>query len=245
MSQANVLFVTATDTDVGKTFVACAVARALGARGRDVGVMKPVASGCECGDSGALVSGDTKALVKASGATDPPELVTPVAFAAPLAPTAAARAEGASFERGRIFEAFEKLRARHEFLIVEGIGGLMVPLEERWTVRDMAKELGAPVVIVSRDALGTINHTALTVECARAVGLDLCGIILNRLPDASADVSCETNAREIEELTGVRIIARLGPVEDSGAGRAEAARAFSDEALGILFGTDPIGEVCA
>jgi dethiobiotin synthetase len=240
VSKANVLFITATDTDVGKTFVACAVARALRARGRDVGVMKPVASGCE-----ADVSDDTRALIEASGVTDGPELVTPVTFKAPLAPTAAARAEGASFERGRIFEAFEKLRARHEFLIVEGIGGLMVPLEGRWTVRDLARELGGPVAIVSRDGLGTINHTALTVECARAAGLDLRGIILNRLPEAASEMSSETNAREIEDLTGVRIIAQLGPVENSETGRDEAAQAFGDDTLGCLFGIDPIGETNA
>jgi dethiobiotin synthetase len=236
VSGASVLFVTATDTEAGKTFVSCAIARALRGRGRDVGVMKPVASGCEGRAAGAHVSEDAALLAEASGSADAPALVTPVAFAAPLAPTAAARAEGASFERGRIFEAFEELRARHEFLIIEGIGGLLVPLEGTWTVRDLARELGGPVAVVSRDALGTINHTALTVEAARAGGLEVRGIVLNRLPGAPTDLSCETNAREIEELTGVAVIARLGPAADLD----EAARAFDDEALGGLFGTGPI-----
>ena len=241
MSEANVLFVTATDTEAGKTFVSCAIAKALRVRGRDVGVMKPVASGCDGGAGHGQVSEDAVLLARASGAADRGELVTPVAFAAPLAPTAAARAEGASFERGRIFEAFAELRARHEFLIVEGIGGLLVPLEGTWTVRDLAREMGAPVAVVSRDALGTINHTALTVEAARAGGLEVRGIVLNRLPGGAPDLSCGTNAREIEELTGVRVVARLGPAADFD----EAARAFDDEALGRLFCTGPITEAGA
>ena len=241
MSGANVLFVTATDTGAGKTFVACAVARALKARGRDVGVMKPVASGCGRDALGALVSDDARALVWASGAEDPLELVTPVAFASPLAPTAAARESGETFERGRIFEAFGSLRARHEFLIVEGIGGLLVPLEGRWTVRDLARELGVPVVVVARDALGTISQTALTVEAARSAGLDLRGVVLNQPRDTPPDISRETNAREIEDLTGVRVVARLGAGADAG----EAERAFSDEALGALFGTDAFGKADA
>ncbi|MHC5053729.1 MAG: dethiobiotin synthase [Planctomycetota bacterium] len=242
MSGAKVLFVTATDTEAGKTFVSCAVARALRGRGRDVGVMKPVASGCEPDVSGALVSDDARELVGASGADDAFDLVTPVAFGPPLAPTAAARASGARFERGRIFDAFETLRSRHEFLIVEGIGGLLVPLEGAWTVRDLARELEAPIVIVSRDALGTINHTALTVESARSGGLELRGVVLNRLPGTPPDLSCETNAREIEELTGVRVVARIGPVSGHDAGHDEPARAFNDEALGTLFGTGPVGK---
>jgi len=236
VSQANVLFVTATDTEAGKTFVACAVARALKGRGRDVGVMKPVASGCEPDETGERVPDDTRALIEASGAGDGAELVTPVVFAAPLAPTAAARAEGARLERDRIFDAYETLRARREFLIVEGIGGLLCPLDGRWTVRDLAKELDAPLAIVSRDALGTINHTALTVECARSGGLDVRGVVLNRLPGTPDDLSCETNAREIEDLTGARVVARLGPLADPD----EAAPEFGDEALGVLFGTNPI-----
>jgi len=236
LSEAKVLFVTATDTEAGKTFVACAVARALKNRGRDVGVMKPVASGCERDEENKSVPDDTRALLAASGAGDPADLVTPIVFAAPLAPTAAARAEGARLKRERIFEAYEKLRAHHEFLIVEGIGGLLCPLDGRWTVRDLAGELGAPLAIISRDALGTINHTALTIECARSGGLDVRGIVLNRLPGTPDDLSCETNAREIEDLTGARVVARLGPLADPD----EAAREFGDETLGILFGTDPI-----
>ena len=231
MTEGRGIFVTATDTAVGKTFVAAGLAKALKALGLDVGVMKPIASGGRKTESG-LISDDARVLAEAIGTPDELALVNPVCFEAPLAPLVAARLEGVRVDLGAVWRAYETLAARHEFLVVEGIGGLLVPLEGKWTVRDLARELGAPVAIVARDALGTINHTAMTVECARSGGLDVRGIVLNRLPGAPGDLSCETNAREIEDLTGVRVVARLGP----SAGPEEAANAFGDETLDILFG---------
>lgn len=236
MSDAKALFVTGTDTGAGKTFVASALARALRLRGRDVGVMKPVASGCVLHDDGTLESADSRELLAASGATDPVELVTPVAFAPALAPTAAARESGATFDRARIFSAFAALRGRHDLLLVEGVGGLLCPLDGPWTVRDLARELGCPLVIVARDALGTVNHTALTVESARAAGLDVRGVVLDRAPGAEADPSCASNAREIEDLTGARVVVRFGPC----ASWDEAAKLVTDEVLTTLFGAAAI-----
>jgi dethiobiotin synthetase len=229
---ARVLFVTATDTGVGKTFVACALARSLRARGRDVGVMKPVASGCVAEGGGGLECEDARLLVSASGTDDAPSLVTPVAFEPPLAPTAAARASGSSFDKRCVLDAFGRLRSGHEVLIVEGIGGLMVPLEGRYTVRDLARDMGAPVLIVARDALGTINHTALTVEAASRAGLEVRGIVLNMPPGLAQDLSTRTNAEEIEGLTGVRVVARLGCVDSD----EDAAGELSWPEVRALFG---------
>ena len=235
MAEAKTLFVTGTDTEVGKTFVTCAVARHLRARGVDVGVMKPVASGC-VKEGDALHCRDADELLAASGADDPMALVLPVAFEPPLAPTAAANVSGAAFDRAKLLDAFEELRSRHEALLVEGIGGLLVPLvnseEGRWTVRDMAREMAAPLVIVARDALGTINHTALTCESARAAGLDVRGIVLNRTPSMEADASTETNAEEIEALSGVKVVARFGPC----GGWEEAARTLDPATVDRLVG---------
>lgn len=231
MAEAKTLFVTGTDTEVGKTFVACAIARHLSARGVDVGVMKPVASGC-AREGDAFRCGDAEHLVAASGSGDPPELVTPVAFGPPLAPTAAARISGGSLDREKVSSAFAALRSRHDVLLVEGIGGLLVPLDGRWTVRDLAREMDAPLLVVARDALGTINHTALTCESARGAGLDVRGIVLNRLPSGGEDPSTETNAEEIEALTGVRVAVRLGPCESW----ERAARLLDEEVVDGLIG---------
>jgi dethiobiotin synthetase len=231
MRSGLVVFVTGTGTGVGKTFVACALVRALRARGVDVGAMKPVATGCSKGPGGRLVSEDASALLAASGASDPLELVTPQAFEPPLAPTAAARLSGASFDKARVLDAFRELASRHRALVVEGVGGLLVPLGERYTVRDLARELGAPLLVVARDELGTINHTALTVEAALSGGLQVRGVVLDRPPGGGPDLSVETNAEEIERLTGVRVLARLGPSDQE-----TAARVFTDDVLERIFG---------
>ncbi len=238
MGEARTLFVTGTDTGVGKTFVACALARHLRARGVDVGVMKPVASGC-VREGESFRCEDAESLIAASGAADPPGLVTPVAFEAPLAPTAAARLSGRAFDREAVFRAFAELRSRHEVLLIEGIGGLLVPLtydpgrpDDRWTVRDMAGQMHAPLLVVSRDALGTINHTALTCESARAAGLEVRGIVLNRTPGTDADTSTGTNAEEIEALSGVKVVARFGPC----GGWEEAARTLDAATVDRLVG---------
>jgi len=244
-SEARGLFVTATDTGAGKTFVSCALALALRALGRDVGVMKPVATGCRRLADGTLVSADAEALVAAAGASDPSGLVTPAAFEAPLAPTAAAAREGrGGADVAQILAAYAELLRRHETMIVEGIGGLLVPLAGRYTVRDLARDMACPVLIVSFNRLGTISHTALTVESARAAGLDVRGVVLNSPPGLGADESSQTNAEEIERLVNVRVLARLGTLEDAAAAARLPVRAvartqtgtFDEEVVAVLFG---------
>jgi dethiobiotin synthetase len=178
-------FVTGTDTGVGKTVVACALLRALRARGIDAAGLKPVETGV--GDAGPL---DAIALRDAAGGSDPLELVCPQRFALPAAPTVAAEAEGAKVDLAALDAAFEALSARHEFLVVEGAGGLLVPVTTGLTMADLAARWSLALVVVARAALGTINHTRLTLEAATRRGLDVKGLVISHadgpLSDADA-----------------------------------------------------------
>jgi len=226
------LFVTGTDTGVGKTFVTCAIAAALREGRRDVGVMKPIASGCTRGPDGHLSSEDADLLIEASVTGDPMDLVMPVAFEPPLAPSAAARESGISFDRHKVMAAYKTLAEKHEILLVEGVGGLLVPLDGRYTVRDLISDMHADVLVVSRDALGTINHTALTIESVRAAALEVVGVVLNAPSADPSDVSSATNAEEIERLARVAVLARVGPSADY----REAARALPQRLIEAVLG---------
>jgi dethiobiotin synthetase len=209
------LFVTATDTGVGKTAVACGLVAAWRAAGQDVGAMKPAQSGVTDGEPS-----DAALLAAAAGDADPPELVCPYSFPAPLAPAVAARVAGVELSFARVVDAARALAARHAALVVEGAGGLLVPLTDRETYADLAIALGLPVLVVARAGLGTVNHTALTVEALRARGLRIAGVVLNRATPAS-DPSEPFNAPEIEKLARVPIVGSLPYEPDP---RARAAR---------------------
>jgi dethiobiotin synthetase len=213
------LFVTATDTGVGKTEVACGLVRGHRARGVDVGAMKPAQSGHEPGQPS-----DADRLRAAAGGGDPPELVCPYSFGPPLAPAVAARLAGRTISLPRLLDAARALAARHEALVVEGAGGLLTPLTDRETFADLAVALGLPVLVVARAGLGTVNHTALTCEALRARGLPVLGVVLDQASQPE-DVSRPYNAADIERLTGVRVLASL-PFEPSAALRE---RLFAEE----------------
>lgn len=201
------LFVTGTDTGVGKTVVAAAIAMFLKSRGVDVGVMKPVTSGGIDSD-GRLVSEDSALLKLASGCTDRDEEVAPYVFRRPIAPSEAARADGVTVSYERIRGAFDRLSASHEFLIVEGAGGLLVPLADDLLVADLAQRLDLPLIIVARPDLGTINHTLMTCECARSRGIDILGIIINGQPEQPGEAESYA-PRLIERLSGVPLLGVL------------------------------------
>jgi len=190
------VFVTGTDTGVGKTFVAAAIAAVFNERGYNPGVMKPVATGCRR-VAGELVSADTLCLLDASGATDPVGLVSPFSYEPPVAPTVAAAMADRPIRLDAITDAFERLARQHDVIVVEGIGGIMVPLGDRVTVVDMARDLGLPLIIVARPSLGTINHTLLTVHAAQTAGLDVAAVVLNRYPTDPTDLVLRTNPHQI------------------------------------------------
>ena len=172
------LFVTGTDTGVGKTLVACAVVRALRARAVDVGVMKPVETGV--GDAGPL---DALALQRAAATPDPVELICPQRFALPAAPSAAARDVERTVDLAAIRNAYAEIRNRHDTVIVEGAGGLLVPVSEELDMAGLAGELGLPLLVVARASLGTINHTLLTLEVAQKRGLEVAGVVISHAVD--------------------------------------------------------------
>jgi len=197
------LFVTGTDTGVGKTEVAAALVAWWRARGLDVGAMKPAQSGVEDG-----LPTDADRLREAAGGTDPAELVCPYSLPAPLAPAVAARLAGVEISLAHVLACATELGRRHAALVVEGAGGLLVPLTDRETYADLAVALGMPVLVVARAGLGTVNHTALTCEALRARGLAVAGVVLNRASPAT-DPSEPHNEAEIERLTGARVLASI------------------------------------
>ncbi|QDT15954.1 dethiobiotin synthase [Alienimonas californiensis] len=198
------LFVTGTDTDVGKTYVAARLAERLRSGGRTVGVYKPACSGAEV-FHGEPVWGDIEALRSAVGlpvAED--DFICPQRFLAPLAPPIAAAREGRTVDAELLISAARRWADRCDVLIVEGAGGLLCPLAlpddgPAVTVLDVAAALGYPLLIVARAGLGTVNQTLLTLAAAEARGLPIAGVVLN-----------EIDAREPEAATNAAMIARCG-----------------------------------
>jgi dethiobiotin synthetase len=207
-------FITGTDTDVGKTFVTCALAGALKRGGRDVGVMKPVETGCvERG--GGLVPADALALKEAAGASDTLDAINPYRFAAPLAPNMAARNTGREIDLTIIKERFKDLSTKHDLVLVEGAGGLLAPVTDNETMADLAALLGLPLVIVAPSRLGCINHTLLTVRTAEQKGIPVLGIILNHpVPMDAADLSTQYNLEEIKRLAKVPVLGEVPYMEE-------------------------------
>ncbi|MEN6407769.1 MAG: dethiobiotin synthase [Thermoguttaceae bacterium] len=212
MQNVRGLFITGTDTDVGKTYVGAAIVRALVAEGRRVGVYKPAASGCRQQD-GRLIADDAVALWDAAGRPGELDRVCPQRFLTPVAPHLAARAEGRPFDWDLLRRGLDYWRERSEIVLVEGAGGLMSPFGERRCVADLAEAFGFPLVIVSRNVLGTINQTVQTLIAAGAFGrgLPVAGIVLNQpSPPSADDVSLATNRQELAARSRVPILAELG-----------------------------------
>ena len=203
------LFITGTDTDVGKTYVGAMIARALVKSGHRVGVYKPAASGCTQKD-GLLISDDAVALWNAAGRPGDLERVCPQRFFAPLAPHLAAREEGQTLDADLLRRGLDYWRQRSDVLLVEGAGGLMSPLGEDQYVADLAEEFGFPLVVVSRNVLGTVNQTLQTLIAAGAFhkGLPVAGVVLNNATQPSAsDISQASNRRELASRLSCPILA--------------------------------------
>ncbi len=192
------IFITGTDTGVGKSHVAAALARHLHGHGVDVGVMKPVTSGCR-EEKGRLVSDDAELLAWSAGLPGTEGDCAPYRLRLPIAPAEAAAADGLRIDLGLISEAFARLTARHTFVIVEGAGGLMVPLTEGILIVDLVRRLQLPLLVVARPGLGTVNHTLLTCFAARQSGIDVAGVIINDYPEEPGSA----------EKTAPRLIASL------------------------------------
>jgi dethiobiotin synthetase len=194
------LFVTGTDTGVGKTILSAAIVAAMAAAGERVRAYKPVLTGTEEEPQGPWPA-DHRLLGAAAGMT--PEQVAPLRFAPPVSPHLAAQLAGERIEPERLLST-ARAYAEGTTLVVEGVGGLLVPLVGDWTVRELAVALRLPVLIAARPGLGTINHTLLTLEAARAAGIDVRAVVLTPWPERPNEME-RSNRATIEALGGVPV----------------------------------------
>ena len=187
-------FITGTDTEVGKTRVATLLIRAFRSHGHDVGVMKPVsAGGLE----------DVHALREAAGVQDDLGVINPVALEEPLSPNLAASRSGVAIDLDALTSPYRGLSQRYETMVVEGAGGLLVPLSNTESIADLASQIALPLIIVARAALGTINHTLLTIEAARSRNLDIAGVIYNHVTASTGDPSESESPAIVSRISGV------------------------------------------
>lgn len=197
------IFVTGTDTGVGKTVVSAALAWGLKQSGKRVSVMKPVQTGTE---SGGLI--DIEFVQRVIEVNYPLDDVCPYRFTHPLAPLTAASLVGERIDLDRIKSSFYNLASTHDIVIVEGAGGLLVPINDGYMMSDLAFDLGLSIIIVTRPGLGTLNHTLLTVESARFRGLKVMGIVINQFP-SNPGLAERTNPGLILRMTEEPIIGVL------------------------------------
>ena len=203
------LFVTGTDTGVGKSVVAAAVCAALAAEGRRVAAFKPVVTGLE--EPTGKWPHDHELLASVATAGQTPDQVAPHRFGPPASPHLAAQLAGARIDPADLVEHARAAARGADALVCEGVGGLLVPLTEHYLVRDLARDLELPLVVVARPGLGTINHTLLTVESARASGARVAGVVLNPWPPQPTAVET-SNRAGVERLARVPV-ATFGHVE--------------------------------
>lgn len=204
------LFITATDTEVGKTVITGALAAALRQRGLAVGVIKPVASGGVISQDGKLLAEDATFLMRAAGLTESERpSVNPVCLAPALTPAVAAVASGVTLNIPDLVAACHRLLNRYPLALIEGVGGITAPIWEEYLVADLMAELALPALVVARPNLGTINHTVLTVDYARRRGIKVAGIIINGWDEAKAGILERSNVAYIERLTGVPVLGKF------------------------------------
>ncbi len=220
-------FITGTDTGVGKTVVTACLVSLLRKVRLDVGVMKPIETGVDP-DCNSAANSDARFLMEVAGSEDDLSDVCPLRLKAAASPYQAAAMENRKIDLPRILESFHKLSGRHEFMLVEGIGGIQVPITHSYRVTDLIRDLGLPVIVVGRVTLGTLNHTLLTLQAAAIEGLEVRGVILNH-PQAGEPTDIEQDqAKIIEELSGVPVLGEcpfLGQV---------SAECFAPEAVQLF-----------
>lgn len=198
-------FITGTDTGVGKTIIAGALIRAIHLFGMKPCGMKPIESGC--GKEGdVLIPDDGMFLKQTAHMEEPISIVTPCCFENPLAPLAASEIEGKNVNISEIKKAFYKLSKKYDAVVVEGVGGLLVPIRKNYSVCELAKELGLPLIVVAKPGLGTLNHIMLTVNYARKEGLEVAGVIINYSQSPENSLAEKTNPQLLMKICPVPLL---------------------------------------
>jgi dethiobiotin synthetase len=200
------LFVTGTDTGVGKTLIAGAIARILADSGSRVGVFKPIATGCKRSWDG-LVGSDAWFLAWCANSNLSLSTITPTGYRTPAAPLVSAAREGVPIDFSRIVTAYKQVCQNSDIIIIEGIGGARVPLTEEFDLLDLALEFALPVLIVARPTLGTINHTLMTIDCIHAAKLKIAGVIINGYNAVDSTAAEDTAPEVIANCSGEKILA--------------------------------------
>jgi dethiobiotin synthetase len=205
------IFITGTDTGVGKTMATAALARFFNSRGLKVGVMKP----CETGVADPDLPGeDARLLLWAAASGDDVNLVAPYRLKIPAAPSLAAEHESVFIDAQRIVDAFTEIRKGKDLVLIEGAGGLMVPLRGGFLMADLIGQMGSRLLVVARPSLGTINHTLLTIFAARTMELPLAGFLINRMP-AQPNVAEEDAPHQLAKLASADLLGVLPDVAGS------------------------------
>lgn len=197
------IFVTGTGTEVGKSVVSASICATLAARGKKVAAYKPVVTGIG-EEGGAGWPPDHELLASVATAGQSPKDVAPVQFEPPVSPHHAAELAGTQLEPRELVDRGRRAGEGVDILVCEGIGGLLVPFTTGYMVRDLALDLGLPVVIAAQPGLGTINHTMLTLEAARTGGLDVLGVVLTPWPESPSDLE-QSNREALEQLGNVLV----------------------------------------
>ncbi len=209
-------FITGTDTAVGKTIVSAAILRGFIKKGLKIGAMKPIETGCLNKD-GILLPSDGMFLRDMAEMNDSLELVTPIKFENPVSPLVASRLEDIEIDMDRIFKIFETLKKKYDYLLVEGVGGLMVPITQVkrkktksfYFVRDLIKDMNLDAIVVCRPTLGTINHTLLTVEALNNKKIPIKGFIINYSNLIKNDISEKTNPDILREILEIPFLGTM------------------------------------
>jgi len=216
------IFITGTDTGVGKTYVTAALLAELRCRGVRAAALKPIA----CGEGGRHDAEIYAAIMKHE---QPLDVINPIYLRHPLAPSVAARLEHVRIDLHRIHECYRQLASAYSVVLVEGAGGLMLPIRDNYFVADLARSLKLPLLVVARLGLGTINHSLLTVRQALANGLKVRGMVLNDTVGGKRDPAARTNIQTVPELCDAPL---LGVMPNGTRGREAAARQICDRLFG-------------
>lgn len=203
------LFITGTDTDVGKTYITAGLAVVLRKMNIDVGVMKPFAAGIA--EKKGYKSEDIKILSRAAKVCDPESLVNPQFFPISASPYTAWKKLKTKPKVSTILSSFKKLSKLHDMLLIEGMGGIMTPILKDYYITNLIKEMKIPTVIVTRSKVGTVNHTIMTVKMCEKYKIPIKGIIIN---DFDNGYPVKDLTRDLENLTGVKVLGSIPFIKD-------------------------------